>query len=83
MTEEAKRAQNEYKKAWRAANPDKMREQAARYREKHKDQIREYTREWRKRNPERVAATAARYWEKKAKTLAAQPESAQDQPRDL
>jgi len=79
MTEEAKKARSEYVKAWKAANPDKVREQNARYREKHKEQLRENYREWRKKNPERAAAIAARYWERRAKTLAAQSEAAQDQ----
>ena len=51
MTEEAKTARNEYMKAWRKANPDK---------------VRQYRRQYRADHPDKIKAAAARHWERVA-----------------
>ena len=53
-----------YVKAWRAQNPDRVRDQALRARAKHRDRDREYGRLWRERNPEKVAEYNRRHGKK-------------------
>lgn len=52
MSDEAKKARNEYQKKWR---------------EKNRERLREYHKKWRKENKEKVNEAINRYWEKRAK----------------
>jgi hypothetical protein len=54
MTDEARKARNEYAKQWRAKNAI---------------HVREYYKRWREANPDKVRANTKRYWERKAKEL--------------
>jgi hypothetical protein len=54
MTDEARKARNEYAKQWRAKNAT---------------HVREYYKRWREANPDKVRANTKRYWERKAKEL--------------
>jgi hypothetical protein len=44
----------EYNRQWRAANPEKVRDQGRRSREKHADRNREYSRKWRAENEDHL-----------------------------
>ena len=51
LSEKARAAQRAYKKAWNAANKDKLNAYQRRWREKNRDKVRQYN---------------AQYWERKA-----------------
>ena len=53
----------EYNKEWKANNPDKVREQQQRYREKYRDEIkaREYGKKWKQENEDKVLESSAKY----------------------
>ena len=65
MTESAIEKQRAYSRAWRAKNPNKVREYKRKYRETHRDKINAYARMWRAENPEKVREYNTRYWENK------------------
>lgn len=56
MSKDAERA-----KAYRAANPEKIKEQQRRYRETHRKELSERSRRYRGRHPERAAAVIKRW----------------------
>jgi len=67
----SKEEKNEYRRAWRKANKDKVREQDRKYREKNKEKIRENGKRWRENNKdyyelnkERIRENAKKWCEK-------------------
>lgn len=50
-----------YRRKWRAANPEKVRDAAARQRAKHGDKMNERTRKWRQANPGVCTAQTRKY----------------------
>lgn len=54
MTEDAKKAKNEYMRQWRRNN---------------RDRINEYKCKWARENPERIKSYADKYWAKKAQAM--------------
>ena len=81
VTEEAKKRHNESSKAWKAAHPEKVKEQQRRYRETHREQLYAQQKAWRKANPEKSAAIYARYWQKKLQA-AEQPQAIEEQTEE-
>ena len=54
----------EYNRQWRKDHPDKIKEIARRYREKHLEKLREYKRQYRKDHPDKEREYASRYRKK-------------------
>jgi hypothetical protein len=59
-----KKHERERKRAWRAANPQKDRETAQRYRAAHRDEINAKMRDWIKKNPQKKRAASRRDYQK-------------------
>jgi membrane-bound lytic murein transglycosylase len=59
-----KKHERERKRAWRAANPERDRESARRYRAAHRDEINARMRDWIKKNPQKKRAASKRDYEK-------------------
>lgn len=63
MPEDKKVAKRAYVKAWKKANPDKVRSYAKVYRERNKDKARAYNDAYRAANPDKVRAWGKSYRE--------------------